>query len=116
MHGPQILSVGHNTKLLTHRHVLLTNAGYEVTSAALPVKAMNLLSTRSFDLILVGVSAHAERILVERAQEGIQVPVIFLCCENFDPSLGVCTCQNAELGSEELLQKIAEVLSGSQTH
>lgn len=117
MHGPlSILSVGHNPKLLTHRHVLLKNAGYAVTSATLPLKALNLLSTKSFDLILVGVSAHAERILIERSQEGVRVPVIFLCCEKFDPTTGVCTCQDAQLRTEELLQRIAEALSGDQMH
>lgn len=116
-HGPQsILSIGHNPRLLTHRHVLLKNAGYDVTSATLPVKAMNLVFTRSFDLILVGVAAHGERILIERAQEDVHVPVIFLCCDKFDPSLGICTCVDAALSSEELLQRIAMVLSGDKTH
>lgn len=117
MHGPHsILSVGHNPRLLTHRHVLLKNAGYDVTSAAQPLKALNLLSTRSFDLILVGVSAHAERIVIERANQGLQVPVIFLCCEQFDPINGVCTCENRHLSTEELLQKIGAAISVSETH
>jgi len=117
MHGPRsILSLGHNPRLLTNRHVLLTKAGYSVTSAAQPVKAINLLSTRSFDLLLVGVSAHAERILIERARADIHVPVIFICCDKFDPSTGICTCDDAQITSEALLQKIAAVLSGSQTY
>lgn len=117
MHGPlSILSVGHNPRLLTHRHVLLKNAGYAVTSAAHPVKAMSLLSTRTFDLILVGVSAHAERVIIERANEGNRVPVIFLCCEKFDPATGTCTCEDAHLSGEELLRKIAEAISSDQTH
>lgn len=117
MHGPHsILSVGHNPRLLTHRHVLLKNAGYAVTSAAHPVKAMSLLSTRSFDLILVGVSAHAERIVIERVNENIHVPVIFLCCDRFNPTTGFCTCQDVHLSGEELLQRIAAALAGSETH
>lgn len=117
MHGPHsILSIGHNPRLLTHRHVMLKNAGYSVTSAAHPIKAMSLLSTRSFDLILVGVSAHAERIIIERANESVHVPVIFLCCEKFDPSTGTCTCQDAHLNADELLKKIAAALSSGETH
>jgi len=111
MCGPrEILSLGHNPRLLTHRHMLLKKAGYSVVSAAHPVKAMKLLATRSFDLILVGLSAHAERILIERLNEQLKVPLLFLSCDEFDPTPGMCTCEDARLSSEELLQQIAVAL------
>jgi CheY-like chemotaxis protein len=117
MHGPpEILSVGHNPTLLAFRHLLLKKAGYAVTSAALPVKAMDLLSTHSFDLILVGLAAHAERIAIERLNKDNQVPVIFLCCDQFDPTTGACMCQQARLSPEELLRKIADALSDGMVH
>jgi CheY-like chemotaxis protein len=112
----EILSVGHDPRLLTHRHILLKNAGYSVISAAHPVKAMNMLSTRNFDLVLVGLSGHAERVAIERLQTEIHVPVIFLCCDQFDPTSGICTCQYARLSPEELLQRIAAVLADGVTH
>jgi CheY-like chemotaxis protein len=117
MHWPrEILSVGHNPTLLTHRHLLLKNAGYAVTSAALPLKAMDLLSTHNFDLIVVGLAAHAERLAFERLNKDNHVPVIFLCCDQFDPTSGACTCQQAGLTPEELLRKIAAALSDGMVH
>lgn len=117
MHGPrEILSVGHDPRLLTYRHILLKQAGYSVTSAAHPVQAMNLLSRRSFDLIVVGLQAHAERVAIERLNKNNHVPVIFLCCDKFDPTTGTCTCQHAQLSPEELLQSIASALSNGVKH
>lgn len=111
-----ILSIGHNPTLLTYRHVLLRNAGYRVVSAADPPKAMELVSTRNFDLIIVGLFAHSERLLIERFNEQRNIPVIFLCCDKFNPAVGVCRCHDARLSSREFLRKVAEALSGELVH
>lgn len=106
-----ILSLGHNPTLLTHRHALLTRAGYAVTSAAHPVKAMHLLERRNFDVVVVGLHRHSERLTIEQIQKDKHVPVIFLCCDQFDPVSGTCKCSDAHLSCEELLGQIAGAIS-----
>lgn len=111
MHPAQsILSLGHNPTLLTYRHVLLRKAGYDVTSASHTIKALDLLSRRSFDLIVVGISAHSERVLIERLHHECGVPVIFLCCDRFDPTPGACKCHDIRLSPQEFLKKVAAAL------
>jgi DNA-binding response OmpR family regulator len=115
MQGPlAILSVGHNPTLLTHRHALLTRAGHSVISATQPIKAMKLMNSRDFDLIIVGLQGRAERRCIERLQNGKHVPIIFLCCDEFDAAVGMCTCKDASFSGEALLREISAAINSDQ--
>lgn len=115
MQGPHtILSVGHNPTLLMHRHALLTRAGYSVISATQPAKAMKMMNTRNFDLIIVGLQGNSERRCIERVQRDMHVPVIFLCCDEFDAAADAGTCKDAALSGEALLRKISAAINSDQ--
>jgi CheY-like chemotaxis protein len=108
-----ILSVGHDTALLSYRHALLTRAGYKVTSAAHPAKALDLLTARNFDLIIVGGHAASERAAIEQAHRDTHVPVFFLCGNELDPLTGAF---QERFSPEDLLEQIATTLSQGQLH
>lgn len=106
MQGPHtILSVGQDPTVLTHRHAILTRAGYTVTSAAQPLKALHhLLAKHAFDLVLVGTHGQREHVWIERIQKDKNVRVVFLATSNDQ----VHVAQEADV-----LQKVAEALSAS---
>jgi DNA-binding response OmpR family regulator len=107
MHGPHtILSVGRDASLLIHRHALLTRAGYAVTSAAQPVKAMHLLDSHAFDLIVVGGHGHTEHVWISSIEKDKNVRVVFLTCEHLRPDDEKCICAD-----DETLRQVADALS-----
>lgn len=107
-----ILNVGHDSFLLSTRHMVLQSAGYIVESTSSIARALKSLREGDFDLVVVCHSlTHGERTNLTNIirETGSAIPVILLSATN---APGGSRSVNVSSGSEpsELLHNIESIL------
>jgi DNA-binding response OmpR family regulator len=112
----KVLSISYDEPLLKTREMILTQAGYEVTSALGFPEALKYCNERAYDLVIMGQSIprRDKQSMLEKVRRFDGVPVLAFRLHGEEPMLGVdYSIENSE-GPAALLSTIKKAVSAKR--
>jgi CheY-like chemotaxis protein len=112
--GKRILSVSYEQSLLLTREMLLSDAGFQVTSAKTLRDALECCRKGRFDLIIVGhsIPKNDKQDVVKQIRQLSSAPVLSIRRHGEEPLPEATHSIDSIAGPEALLQAVTEALQG----
>ena len=110
----RILSISYEQSLLLTREMLLSDAGFEVTSARTLRAALECCKKSKFDLIIVGhsIPKNDKRDVVKQIRQLSSAPVLSIRGHGEEPLPEATYSIDSIAGPEALLEAVKEALRG----
>ncbi|HZR27830.1 MAG TPA: hypothetical protein VFA71_03550 [Terriglobales bacterium] len=110
----KILSIAKDASLATTRYLLLSNAGFQVTSALTTADAIQHCRSGEFGLVVIGhsIPSQEKKALLESIQKRCLTPVLALYRHGEGKLEGADYVLDSSEGPAALLEKVTDILKG----